>query len=280
MQLTDRTLPIAYVLRYARRALPVRGWERIFRFAFNPDVQCSFPFRLLVPGGKIYADAASYYDWFALFYGSIEPDDLNMTIRVLSRIRAAIALDVGANVGHYALAMAMHAKTVHAFEPDDDCYRRLTQNIEAARANVITYHCGLSDRDEHLSFIPPSDNNRGNGRFCSNGPVSHQVWHGDRFLAGRGVLSVDFIKIDVEGMEKQVLDGLKSTIERCRPIVLCEVSNGTAQLSRLLPKGYYLFRNEPNRVISHSHLRPLRSSISAWAGNIFCVPEERVGLLT
>jgi hypothetical protein len=43
---------------------------------------------------------------------------------------------------------------------------------------------------------------------------------GDEALAQA---KVDFIKIDVEGMEMQVLGGLAQTLARCRPVIFIEV---------------------------------------------------------
>ena len=49
---------------------------------------------------------------------------------------------------------------------------------------------------------------------------------------GHAVVIPDYVKVDVEGGEEGVLEGMRATIERARPSILCEV-HGTAD--RLLP---------------------------------------------
>jgi hypothetical protein len=80
-----------------------------------------------------------------------------------------------------------------------------------------------------LTFAP---NNRSGG-FVSNKlhlDAGHQtevvtIADGDSFLAAQNVQRVDFIKIDVEGFELEVLAGLKSVLERCRPVVVLEMNH-------------------------------------------------------
>ena len=54
-----------------------------------------------------------------------------------------------------------------------------------------------------------------------------EVHNGDEYFERNGIRRVDLIKIDVEGWEKNVLLGLRRTLERERPIVYFEASRGT-----------------------------------------------------
>jgi hypothetical protein len=49
------------------------------------------------------------------------------------------------------------------------------------------------------------------------------VWRGDDALDLVGVTSISVLKIDVEGAELEVLRGFAGTIERLRPLIVCEI---------------------------------------------------------
>jgi hypothetical protein len=48
-----------------------------------------------------------------------------------------------------------------------------------------------------------------------------------RTLDDFGLMNVSFVKADVEGSEREVLDGARATIARDRPIILLELLSGT-----------------------------------------------------
>jgi hypothetical protein len=66
-------------------------------------------------------------------------------------------------------------------------------------------------------------------RSCSE-PAGHQIEaieiaQGDAFLNDSGIGKVDFIKIDVEGFERDVIEGLRETISTSRPTVTLELNH-------------------------------------------------------
>jgi hypothetical protein len=67
----------------------------------------------------------------------------------------------------------------------------------------------------------------------------------DSFNLGR----CDFVKIDVEGMEREVLDGARATLKRCNPILYVEndrSENSAALIRLLLDEGYRLYWHLPH----------------------------------
>jgi hypothetical protein len=62
-------------------------------------------------------------------------------------------------------------------------------------------------------------------RLASQAGGSIRLFAGDELLQGQ---PIDFIKIDVEGMELAVLKGLERTIAECRPGIFVEVDNAHA----------------------------------------------------
>ena len=138
----------------------------------------------------------------------------------------AVFVDIGANIGNHALfALKMlGVKLVIPFEPNPVAIAVLTSNLglngELARCDLSHLGLGLSDKPQDgLAMEADKPNkNLGGGRLVAGGDL--------RVIAGDEALSkakVDFIKIDVEGMEMQVLGGLTQTLERYRPVIFIEV---------------------------------------------------------
>ena len=141
-------------------------------------------------------------------------------------------LDVGANIGCTSLLFSQVASQVFSFEPSPTTFGLLQKNLAAGGAhNVVAANLGLgnSEGEFELTFAP---DNRSGG-FVSNlttASSGHQVESirivaGDAYLRGAHIRHVDFIKIDVEGFERNVIEGLADTLERCKPVVVLELNH-------------------------------------------------------
>lgn len=137
----------------------------------------------------------------------------------------SVFCDIGSNIGNHALFALKFLRVRHliAFEPNPVAIEVLRSNLEL---NGVLGLCdlrhlgkGLSDHAaEGLSMQVP-DKNLGAGKMVADGGAL-EVIPGDVALDGE---QVDFIKIDVEGMELAVLSGLAQTFERWRPTMFIEV---------------------------------------------------------
>ena len=147
-------------------------------------------------------------------------------------------LDVGANIGCTALYFQQRSDNVIAFEASASTAAIARANLERAgtgdRIDLRAYGLGREASVQRLMY---SENNRSGGFVNSDfasvpGHVDEavEIRRGDailghsRFRAGRHVSA---IKVDVEGYELAVLDGLKRTIQRSRPICFVEMNHFT-----------------------------------------------------
>jgi FkbM family methyltransferase len=139
-------------------------------------------------------------------------------------------LDIGANVGALSLAMAKKTTAtgrVYAFEPGKLTYDRLMKNIELnpGFSDIITtYQMGLSDRVGELYWCE-HESNRGDANL-SDQPMPNSVLVPvgtvDLQFQNIPIEKLDFVKIDVESMEYEVITGGMSTWKKYRPVIYYE----------------------------------------------------------
>lgn len=138
----------------------------------------------------------------------------------------ATFVDVGANIGNHTLFALkfLHAARAILFEPNPTAIEVLVSNLTL---NGVIERCdlrhlgkGLSDRAADGLQMQVPDGNLGGGRMVAGDGGGLSVIPGDQVLAD---VQVDFLKMDVEGMEMQALAGLRDTIARCRPLMFIEV---------------------------------------------------------
>lgn len=140
--------------------------------------------------------------------------------------KARIALDVGANKGVWSDVLRRLCHHVHAFEPNPKMFSLLKAG---AASNVTPHQIALSNTSGTAEFRVPKSRN---GSYSNQGGSLSTAKVEDNY----GTVSVDalmfddmnianigFIKIDVEGFELQVLEGLENTIRRDRPIMIIEI---------------------------------------------------------
>ena len=165
-----------------------------------------------------------------------------------------VCLDIGANVGMMTLAMAMLAPKghVYAFEGSPQTTLALTETIKANNLdNVSAYSAIIGHSKEKVKFFDAPES-RASG-FCVSmdtprelprqgnlDPNNFQMIISetksvDDLVAELGLSMVDFIKIDVEGAELDVLEGARDTLQRFKPIVVMEFNSYTFTLLRDIP---------------------------------------------
>ena len=139
-----------------------------------------------------------------------------------------LMIDVGAYSGVYSIYCAKkHSAVCYAFEPNPLMYGRLNENITLnnAQRHIHAMNFGLSNERAKLPFYTsPSTLLTSAGSFqpSRRKPRKQQLEvevYDDLPLS---VLSVDLIKIDVEGYELKVISGMVETIKRDRPIMIVE----------------------------------------------------------
>ena len=145
--------------------------------------------------------------------------------------RGGTAVDVGANQGFFAYALSELADRVVAFEPNPD-YALFARVMLRGRAEV--HRLALADKPGRATFRVPIDHDgtvlhlagslKGtHGQFPRERAYDVEV----RTLDSFALTDVRFIKVDVEGSEREVLDGAGATIARDRPVLLLELLSGT-----------------------------------------------------
>ncbi|ROO24656.1 methyltransferase FkbM [Salinisphaera orenii MK-B5] len=204
-------------------------------------------------------------------------------------------LDIGANLGNYALALAPHYRQTYAFEPNPVSFRLLQQNAhDNPSLGIEPIRMGLSAHTGTAAFYPNNAGNSGASGLEKKRPggerIEVEIARGDDFLP-RFAPFVAAIKIDVEGHELDVLRGLERTLERDRPVIFMEwltdtmrTKGGFDALRALLPDYALLVpaaRGQNGRIktAAPKHrltlLTPLAEPHRSKYNLVFCVPRER-----
>lgn len=137
-----------------------------------------------------------------------------------------LCLDIGANVGNHTIFFATHCgfDQVIPFEPNADAAEMLKKNTELNRLSNVNLQylgCALGRTDGDGSVVLGNTNNLGAARIeMGSGDIT--VRHGDTLL--HQLKGITFVKVDVEGMEIEVLYGIKNLLTRERPLIYIEVS--------------------------------------------------------
>lgn len=137
-------------------------------------------------------------------------------------------VDVGANTGPVTLLFAKltgPTGKVLSIEPGPPYYKRLQTNLELnppLKEVVKTLNIGISDSDGTLIWAVDPEHAWNAGFLNVTEGTSVQVSTLDACIEQSGWKRLDFVKIDVEGMELEVLKGSQEILTKFRPIVLFE----------------------------------------------------------
>jgi FkbM family methyltransferase len=135
-------------------------------------------------------------------------------------------LDIGANVGYYtALAISrIGTGRIIALEPDPESFCYLQRTVAAnGTSNSTCIRKGAASHNGILTLFA-STSNRGDNRLYANEfagtAVQVEVTTLDGLLEELNIPSVDLVKIDVQGYEGHVLEGMEKILRQPRGLIL------------------------------------------------------------
>ena len=141
----------------------------------------------------------------------------------------AVFVDVGANIGYYSIiasSLVGDRGRVFAFEPEQDNYTLLKNNVELnTLSNVTAVRGALSDH-KGGGYIYLNEENRGDHQIYQQSGHSQarasqhiQLFNGAQFLTGcePPVSRIDFLKVDTQGAEAVVMAGLLPLLKASLP---------------------------------------------------------------
>lgn len=171
-----------------------------------------------------------YLDWVG---EDFEPAMVRMFKRLVKP--GDFVVDVGANIGMTSILFGMIARQVLSFEASPSTFQFLKMNVlQSGLENVRIENVGLGSTHS-ATTITMAKNNR-SGAFVSDGMTQQLANHAsetiqitplDHELLRRGLADtkVDFIKLDVEGFEMEVLKGASECLQRHKPLVALELNH-------------------------------------------------------
>ncbi len=182
---------------------------------------------------------------------------------VLRSIAAAIdgdVLDVGANEGQWAskALTIIGGKQLHSFEVAPDTFLRLQQRIgDQPNVQANNFGLGAETKSIEINYYPDRPD-RTSAFYMDDAfekrKVTASIMKGDEYIRDHSIDQVAFLKIDVEGMEMDVLSGL-------------ETSFGEGVIKAVQ------FEHGPSHVLSRSFLKDFVDFFARFGFDLFrCYP--------
>lgn len=211
-----------------------------------------------------------------LFHHGVETEEKDLSLAIALAADAKTVLDIGANIGLYAIALAGRnpTATVYAFEAAPTIYERLLRNVERSRLTNIVCVNAAAGRDERpLPIFLPVGGYSTMGTSVLDSVGGKPWWEThrdslrcdyvsqirmDAFAASAAPpMPVDFVKLDVERAELFVLEGFGALLSETTSI-MCEVlpievlgAEQTERLSGLVRSaGFDIYLLDDDRLVA------------------------------
>jgi FkbM family methyltransferase len=240
---------------------------------FNRQKQCRH-------GTMLYNRNDIYIGRSLELYGEFSEGEIDIFRQFLLPQKTVV--EAGANIGTHTVALSRivgEQGRVWAFESQRIVFQTLCANVALnSLTNVDCRQVALGATTDEL-FIPPLDYSRENnfgglglGSYSRGEPVSQVT------LDSFDLPACDLIKIDIEGMERDVLIGAEQTIARHRPVLYVEndrQDKSATLLDWLRSAKFRLFRHEPPLFRPDNYFRNSKNAFGRIVSiNLLCIPAE------
>lgn len=233
----------------------LRGRLLSFYRIFNKNVTD------IIEGTTILYDPNTDIGSKLFFTGEFEKSELEFCKKYINE--DSIVLDIGANIGIHSIYYSKIATKglVFSFEPSPETFFFLLHNTQKS-SNIIPLNIGVAESNKLSEFYIASDNAYSSLKNTRRKDIKNKIkifcCKLDDFFLGLNLPRLDFIKIDVEGCEHDVLEGMQQIISKYHPIIFCEIYQGINSneypentIEFLIKKGYRAFVFDGNQLLPY-----------------------------
>jgi len=236
-------------------------------------------------GLMLYHTADQYIGQGLKKYGEFSEGEVALFQQVLRP--GDVVVEAGANFGAHTVSMAKmvgEQGCVIAFEPQRLVFQAMTANVALnSLLNVLTMHAGLGAKPGAIKVpvLNPAKGHNFGGFNIGNHSEGEEV--PVRTVDSLKLARCRLIKVDVEGMECEVLEGARDTIARLKPALYVENdrSEHSQRLIALIQSfGYRLWWHLP-RMYNPDNFRGDKENIfgNIVSVNMLCLPQETQGTI-
>ncbi|MEK8131743.1 FkbM family methyltransferase [Paenibacillus filicis] len=177
--------------------------------------------------------------------------ELPMLQDIQARLKpGSVVIDIGANLGNHSVFFGtVCGSHVYSFEPQEETFNLLKSNIELNKLeeSVIAYNIALGANQGKGHIMIEDELNKGLARVIHQENGSVQIESLDSILYEK-LDRVDLIKLDVEGMEMDVLQGAHEILEKFKPLLYIEAA--TEEEFNTLSSYLSAYNYEPRAVFN------------------------------
>lgn len=259
-------LAVAITSLYLRRTpIPLGRWRLVDKFLpalRNAGKSLGERVVLTRHGFRYKADLGDWLGQYVYLTGAYEPP----TSRVISELLHSgdTFIDVGANSGYFSLLASRRVGPtgrVFSFEPVPSMRKRLIENILLnAMSNVSIHDVAVSNAIGVLPLFEGPEGHKGISslRHIDNPAATIEVKTVPLDSLRQTLTTVKLVKIDVEGAEQLVLEGMTNILKEDHPYVVIEItddylqafSHGAIGLARQMTDiGYHMYAIRENGLV-------------------------------
>ena len=201
-----------------------------------------------------------------LDHGNCDTIETFVCFRILETKSNPVMFDIGSNIGTITTMMANILRNIriYCFEPQEDVFKILCGNLAINNLhNCHPFNLALGKENKTIPVKEPDysiPNDFGIFSLLENKIQTTDkikfidICTLDNFVNKHQIKNIDLLKIDAEGMDLDVLQGAKLSIEKFNPYILIEYSDNRksikSELENYLGHEYYNFITVGNNLLS------------------------------
>jgi len=201
---------------------------------------------------------------------NLDPEPINM---MLLMFEGKTCYDIGANMGYTSILLSRNFENIYAFEPSS-IYKKLKKNVSRNK-KIHTFNIAISDHDGKLVMVKREIPWKSGQLVADKGTIDEgwgklieKVEMDCKKIDSMDIMKPDFMKIDVEGFEIDVIKGALETIRRYKPSIFIEVHSSAigSEIKNILSSLYQIYH------VNHPHYKE-NTQIKKEHYFLFCIPK-------
>ena len=217
---------------------------------------------------KINLDLEDWIQKQIYFFGRYEVEKKETLLWKKILKEGQTIFDIGANIGYYSLMASKRIGNgkIYAFEPVKQTFERLTKNVKLNNfKNIKLNNLAVSNEVGTVDIYVANSKNTGTSSI-----TKHMHFNGDKqtvksvtidhFIKSNNIEAMDIVKIDVEGAEMMVIEGMEKSLRKFNPIVMIELIDERLKAAGSSIKEAYDFfeklNYKPYQLDRHLEMKP------------------------